>query len=299
MLDYRAVKNWDFGEIGYAYTERDTMLYALGAGFGFDPLDAGQLRFAYEKGLQAVPTMAAVMGSPGTWYRNEKSGIDWVRMLQGEQELRLLRPLAPSGTMIGRNRVVGLHDRGPGRGAFMELERDIVDAGSGEVVARGRRVEVLRGDGGFSQRSGETDERPMTLAPIPPNLGSPAIELDLPTVPQAALIYRLSGDYNPLHVDPEVAKAGGFERPILHGLCSFAVAAHAVLRGCCGYDASRLRRLGVRFALPVFPGETLRFWIWAGGQHEIRFRASVAGRGTVLDHGLAEIGPPGESTKQQ
>lgn len=295
MLDYAAVRNWDFGAIRFDYGARDTVLYALGAGLGMDPTDDAQLRFVVEQapgGLRALPSMAAVMGSPGTWYRDPRSGIDWVRMLHGEQDLEILRPLPVAGSMVGRNRVTALHDRGAGRGALMALAREIVDAETGEPVARGRRIEVMRGDGGFGATCGGGDPRPPALPPIPADAGPPTWAVDLPTSPQAALIYRLSGDVNPLHADPATARAASFDRPILHGLGSFAIATHAVLRGWLDYDATRLRRIGMRFTAPVYPGETLQVAIWRETPDRVRFRASVPGRGTVLDNGIAEAGSP-------
>ena len=140
---------------------------------------------------------------------------------------------------------------------------------------RARRGIVLRGDGGFGGPSGPT------AAPHPIPDRAPDIEVVHPTLPQAALIYRLSGDYNPLHADPEVAKAGGFERPILHGLCTFGVVCHALMKALCGYDPARFGRMDLRFSSPVFPGETIRTEIWhvEGGA---AFRARVVERDKVV-----------------
>jgi acyl dehydratase len=151
-------------------------------------------------------------------------------------------------------------------------------------------VLFMRGDGGFSERSGVSDPRPERLR-APPDR-APDIQTDLASLPQAALIYRLNGDYNPLHCDPEVARAAGFPRPILHGLCSFGMAAHAVLKSCCDYQPARIRSIAARFTAPVFPGETLRFSIWRVGEALVHFRATVDARATVvLDHGVVELGP--------
>ena len=131
MLDYQVCKHWNFPDIVHRYTERDTMLYALGLGFGADPMDRGALRFVYEKGLQAVPTMATVMGSPGIWWRDTKTGADFVKLVHGEQDVRLLRPLSPEGTLIARNRVVSLTDKGAGKGALAVVLRTLIDEASG------------------------------------------------------------------------------------------------------------------------------------------------------------------------
>ena len=152
MLDYEICKNWTFPDLVHRYTERDTMLYALGLGFGQDPMDRGALRFVYEEALQAVPTMAAVMGSPGIWWRDPKTGADAVKLVHGEQDVRVLRPLPVKGAVIARNRVVSLTDKGAGKGAVAVVLRTLVDAASGDAMAESRNVTFLRGDGGFSLR---------------------------------------------------------------------------------------------------------------------------------------------------
>lgn len=288
MLNYQAVRNWNFGEIVQKYTQRDTMLYALGIGIGADPLDEGQLRFVFEKNLQAVPTMAAVLGSPGFWWTNPKTGADWVRLVQGEQHVKLIKPLPVEATVVARNRVVSITDKGPGKGAIAVILRDISDQATGELLARNKMVTVLRGDGGFSEREGVSDSGPEPLPPVPER--APDVEVELSSLEQGALIYRLSGDYNTLHADPEVAVAAGFHRPILQGLCTYGMAAHAVLKGCCGYDASRFRSMAVRFTAPVYPGETVRFQIWRENSSHLRLRARVNARDVVvLNNGVVEL----------
>lgn len=291
MLDYNVVKNWDFGEISHAYTVRDSLLYALGIGMGGDPTDPGQLRFSQEIEQQVVPTMAAVLGTPGHWWRNPATGVDWVKLLHGEQDSTFFKPLPAAGTVIARNRVLTVADKGTGRGAVAEVVRELFDDQNGELLARAKQVSILRGDGGFSAGSGQSDPLP-ALLPAITQTGAPEATVDLASLPQAALIYRLSGDMNPLHSDPQTARAAGYTRPILHGLCSYGMAAHAVLQQYCGYEATRLRRLAARFSAPVFPGETLQFQFWRSGMDDtaLRFRARVLARDvTVLDHGIAEI----------
>jgi len=289
MVDYQALKHWPFGTIAHRYDARDCILYALGCGLGHDPLDRRQLRFVYEQDLLAMPSMAAVIGTPGSWWRLPGTGVAWEHVLHAEQDLRLFQPLPTAAAMQAENRVTHLHDRGAGRGAVARLVRDVRDSAGG-LVARASRIEVLRHDGGFSAETGLHDEAPPRL-PDMPAMSRPAdIQISLPIIAQAALIYRLSGDPNPLHADPEVARAAGFDQPIFHGLGSFGVAAHAVLQGCCGYRPDRLRRLAVRFCAPVYPGETLRFQIWRTGDDSARFCADSADRSVrVLDKGIAEF----------
>jgi acyl dehydratase len=289
VIDYHALKAWDFGEVRQAYSRRDTILYALGIGLGAEPLDAGHLRFVYGPELQALPTMAAVLAMPRSAWSNPLVGANYLKLVHGEQHLRLVKPLPVEATARARDQVVSLTDLGAAKGAIATTARQIFDDESGELLAEATSVLFLRGDGGFSERAGVSDPRPTAL-PAPPGR-APDIQIELASLPQAALIYRLSGDYNPLHADPEIARAAGFPRPILHGLCSFGMAAHAVLRTCCEYQANRIRSIAVRFTAPVFPGETLRFCIWRGDpKTTLHFRASVDSREkVVLDHGMVEL----------
>lgn len=289
MIDYHGLKNWPFGTLCQHYDQRDVMLYALGCGLGADPLDARQLDFVYEKNLKVMPSMAAVLGTPGSWWRLPGTGVTWQRVLHAEQDVQFYAPLPTAATVIGLNQVTHLHDRGEGKGVLAGLVRDI-RAEDGSLIARAKRVEVLRDDGGFAARGGPNDDAPPRLESLPQHCGHPDIEISLPTVAQAALIYRLSGDPNPLHSDPEVARAAGFARPIFHGLGSFGMAAHAILRTCCDYAPEVLTRLALRFTAVVYPGETLRFHIWRRDAQSVRFRAWAEERELmVLDKGLAEF----------
>ena len=282
-LDYDRLRNWTFADVEHAYGTTDTILYALGVGLGADPLDARQLRFVYEEDLLALPTMAVVLGAPGFWLKEQDTGVDWVRVLHGEQGLVLHRPLPPEGTAIGRTRVTGILDKGADKGALIYTEKVLIDKASGETVATTTSTTFARGDGGFGGPTGPSP-RPH---PIPER--SPDLACDLPTVPQAALIYRLSGDRNPLHADPEVARSAGFKAPILHGLCTLGAAGHALLKSCCDYDPARFRSLKLRFSAPVYPGETIRTEMWRDGAI-VSFRSRALERDAlVLDNGRAEI----------
>ena len=290
MIDYDVVKNWIFEDVRYDYAERDVMLYALGVGLGQDPLDKGQLRNVYESGLQVMPTMAAIMGAPGAWWKDPRTGADALRLVHGEQHLRFHRPMPARGSMRVSNRVLSLSDKGTGKGAIGVVLREIRDAETGELHAESRNVSVLRGDGGFSVGHGRTDPPPAPLPPIPQRSADSVLEL--PTLTQGALIYRLSGDYNPLHADPAVADKAGFARPILHGLVAYGMAAHAVLRDALNYDSIRLRSLGLRFTAPVYPGETLQFELWRESAALVRLRGRVRERDVVaIDNGVVEIDP--------
>ena len=283
-LNIEALNNWVFEDIEHTYTARDTMLYALGLGFGEDPMDENELTYVYEVGIQAAPSMAVILGYPGFWLKDPKTGIDWKKVLHGEQWLDIYKPLPVAGKVIGRTRIDQISDKGADKGAVMYLSRDIIDAASGEALAKVTMSTFCRGDGGFG---GDNLAGP-TPAQLPDR--APDHVCDLTTLPRQALIYRLSGDYNPLHADPKVARAAGFDRPILHGLATYGLAGRAILRALCDYDAARLSGLDVRFSAPVYPGETVRFEIWQQG-NEARFRATVPERDNllVLNNGAARL----------
>ncbi|HJN45915.1 MAG TPA: MaoC/PaaZ C-terminal domain-containing protein [Vicinamibacterales bacterium] len=276
--------NWPFTPVEQTYTEKDTMLYALGVGVGADPLDEGQLPFVFEEPeLVALPTMAAVLGTSGFWFRDPATGVDWKQVLHGEQGIELHRPLPAATTVLAQTRVTEVIDKGEGRGALIYSRREIRDKHSGEPLATLSSTTVARGNGGFGG--------PATAQPRPHTLPErePDAVCDLPTVPQAALVYRLSGDPNPLHADPAVARAAGFNAPILHGLCTLGIAGHAVLRTCCDYDPARFGSLQLRFSAPVYPGETIRTEMWRDGE-VVSFRSLALERNvTVLNNGRVEL----------
>jgi acyl dehydratase len=284
-IDYDKLKAWTFPDEVREWTWQDSALYALGVGVGHDPLDEDGLRFVYEKAMNALPTMAVVLPPPGFWLQDPETGVDWKRVVHGEESLILHKPLPVEGRFVTKGRVEEIVDKGEGRGALIYILRDVFDAHTKTPVATIRRTTFARGDGGFGGPDG----------PVRQPHGVPDREPDvfceLPTLPQQALIYRLNGDGNPLHADPDVAKEAGFDRPILHGLCTFGVAGHAVLKTLCGYDPARLTRFDVRFSAPVYPGETIRTEMWLDGP-VVSFRARIVERDAlVLTNGLAELAP--------
>jgi acyl dehydratase len=185
--------------------------------------------------------------------------------------------------VIGRTRIVDLLDKGRDKGAVLYSERTILDKASGAPIATMGSTTMLRGDGGWGGKSGP-QPAPHPLPDTPPQQS-----LDLETYPNSALIYRLSGDWNPLHADPKAAAAGGFAKPILHGLCTFGVAGLALVKACGGGDPARLRSMQVRFSAPVYPGETIRTEMWGDGPR-VSFRARAVERDVVvLNNGLATL----------
>lgn len=285
MLDYCKTRAFD-SVARQTYTTRDTIVYALGLGFGEDPLDPGQLRFVYEKHLQAMPTMAAVLASPGFWMRDRKElGIDALKIVHGEQMLQVHARLPPEGTVIGRTQVTRVVDKGEGKGAVIHAEKRLVDEPTQQLLATVESVYFCRGDGGFSASSGESDA-PAESAPVVPD-ASPDGAVDVATRLDQALLYRLSGDINPLHVDPAVAAKLGFPRPILHGLATWGMAGRAIVAACCENDPAKLNGLRARLSAPVLPGDTLRLEYWRNGQGAAFRMRAVERDAAVLTNGQA------------
>ena len=284
-IDYDSLLARRFPELEHSYGPKDVMLYALGVGLGFDPLDTAQLSFVYEKDLRVLPTMASILCAPGLWAREPDTGLDWEKVVHAEQALEVLAPLPLQATLVARTRVTGIVDKGPGRGALIYTERTGVDKASGRALFKVQHTAFARADGGFGG-----PERTARVAHTLPSRVPDAV-CDLPTIPQQSLLYRLNGDPNPHNADPKAAAASGFPRPILHGLCTYGIAGHALLRTCCDYEPARLRRFDVRLTAPLYPGETVRTELWQDGD-VISLRASVLERGIkVLDNGRAELLP--------
>lgn len=280
-LNYEKIMAYQPGEPRASYGARDCILYALGIGLGMDPTDKPQLQFVYEKGLTAFPTLATTLG---WWGRltDPQFGIDERMVVLADQRVVLHRPLAPEATLISRPRVKEIIDKGEGNAAIIQLTRDLTTE-DGTLVATVEGSTLARKHGGFGGK--------VTQSPEPHAIPSrdPDAVCDLPTPANLALIFRLMGDTNPLHVDPERAKVAGFPRPILHGMANFGIAAHAVLRTFAGYRPEALASIEARFARPVFPGETIRTELWRDGA-TVSFRCRTVERGEVaVDNGLAVL----------
>lgn len=280
-MNLDAVRNFRFETVTHSYTRKDSMLYALGLGYGSAPTDPTQLTFVYEDELRTVPSMCCVLAHPGMWVRNPDLGIDWLKMLHGEQSFEIHSPLPPEGTVVGSYEIIAVEDKGAGKGAILHQTKKLNDKSSGQLLATVRSVLFMRGDGDC----GGFGEVPVAPRALPEH--EPSSVCEIATLPQSALLYRLSGDYNPIHADPVAATKAGFEAPILHGLCTLGVATRALLTTFANGAPERLKSLSVRFSRPVFPGETIRTEFFGAGS-EVHFRSRVVERDVVvLDRGSA------------
>lgn len=163
-IDCNKLKKWPFTDVVQTYTDTETIMYALSMGLGSDPTDENQLKFVYEKNLQALPMMANVLGYPGLWIRDPDSGVEWQKVLHGEQSMRIHKPLPVAGTISARTRVAAVIDKGPGKGALLVQERKIHDKATGDLLATLEGVSFCRGDGGFSTNGG-ADGKQVSDAP--------------------------------------------------------------------------------------------------------------------------------------
>jgi len=283
VIDPREIVGKMIARNASTYCTKDTILYALGLGLGADPTDPDQLRFVYEQHIETLPTMSLVLGYPGFWLKEPQYQVSWEKVLHAEEKLIIHRPLPPAGAVVGETYVDAIVDRGADKGAFIYQRKELRSESDGVLFATVLSNTLARGDGGCG---GDTTPRPPP--PAPPER-APDVVCDLPTLPQQALLYRLCGDMNPLHADPEIARGAGFERPILHGRATLGIAQHAVLKSCCGYDPLRFKSIAVRFSAPFLPGETLRTEIWQDGS-DVYFRSLARDRDiVVLNNGHVEL----------
>ncbi|MEN8247102.1 MAG: MaoC/PaaZ C-terminal domain-containing protein [Thermodesulfobacteriota bacterium] len=259
--------------------DRDTViLYALGIGAGVEELD-----FIYEKDLKVLPTFAVVPFIP-TFLSVfvPKAGLNLFKVLHGEQTIILHKPIAPAGTIHTSMMCESIYDKGDS-GAVVNVHLESRDD-DGDIVFENRAVIVDRGAGGFGGARG-----PKTEKILPPEGKEPDFVVEYAIPKDQAALYRLSGDKNPLHIDPEFAQKGGFEKPILHGLCTYGYAGRAIVQAACNGDAAKLKSFSARFMNVVFPGETLVVsgWQREDGHYIVQVKAGD-GR-IVLGNALAAL----------
>ncbi len=265
-------------DLALTYTEKDAILYALSVGLARDALDSRELRYVYEGSgwLMTMPTFATVL-IPDLFPPD--LGWDFEKVLHCEQRLSVYRPLPPAAAIKVDKRIAAIHDLGKGKGAMLYFEAEGRLASDDTVLFTAGSTLLARGDGGFGGSRGD--------APTPHRVPSrePDLACQLTTTSNQALLYRLNGDRNPLHADTGLAAAAGFQRPILHGLCSYGVACHAILKTVLDYDYTLIAEFDARFSSPVLPGDTIATDIWQDG-NVISFECRVVERNvTVMKHG--------------
>jgi acyl dehydratase len=265
----------------FNYGDRETMLYAVGVGMGRDPLDPKELAYTFEREtLKTVPSMATVLTRMPIL---KDSGYDYTKVVHGEQRLKLHRPLPPEGELIADARVTEAVDKGPGKGAVIYTETKVRSAKDDQPMFTLNGATFARGDGGFGGPSGSGP----AVHEIPTRKPDQSVPLE--TRADQALLYRLNGDRNPLHADPDLAKRAGFPVPILHGLCTYGTACRAILTTVCNYDHTKIAGLDVRFSSPVYPGETIITDMWVDGKI-VSFRCRLKERDvTVINNGKCTL----------
>ena len=282
-MNYEKLIQHQIPEVRQTYGPRDAVLYALSVCGGFwAQSDQGLDTLIDVRGPVVLPSFVVDLGQPGFWLGNPVTTVDATRILHAEESFQLLAPLSPAGLVVGKTRIVDVVDKGSEKGALLYLRKDVVDLNSGQLLAHINRTLMLRGDGGYDGPSGQS----RTTPGFPET--SPDYVITVPTTADQAFLYRLNGDPNPLHVELAKARAAGFARPILHGLCTFGIASTAAFHVLAAGDATRFRGFRARFSAPVYPGENLRIELWKTGAVRV---LAVERSIVVLSHGHADIEP--------
>ena len=269
-----------------SWTSKDALLYAIGVGAGLgDPL--AELEFTTENSegvrQQVLPTYAVLVAQART--SRSLGDFDRAMLVHAEQAFELHRPLPVEGTVRTVATVTGIYDKGSG--ALVASENVAVDAATGAKLVTSRSGAFIRGEGGFGGERGPSGRWQRPERP-------PDHRVVLPTRPEQALLYRLSGDRNPLHADPKFAARGGFSRPILHGLCTYGMTGRALLHALCGSDPARFASMSGRFSRPVLPGDTLVVSIWREDGDTALFQTATEDGTVVIDHGRMRLRAPGD-----
>ena len=272
-IDVDAVVGASLGESTFSWSAEDLILYNLAVGSGVPAESDSELKYTYQNDLVAVPSFGTIPPFEMMMSVGAIEGLDitLAQILHGDQRLRVHRPIPASGTVAQLGRVTDVFDKGKGALLVAEVESRLVD--SGELLFTNTAGIFLRGEGGFGGDRGPSRKLERE--------GDPDLVIETPTLPQQALLYRVaSGDMNPLHADPEFAALVGYDRPILHGLCTYGVVCRAVVESALGGEPERVGSYSARFSGHVFPGETLVTQIWVR-EDEVSFRTGTSERGTL------------------
>ena len=279
-INYDEIMSMTSENVEISYSDKDSILYSLGVGLGNDPMNMAELKYVYENSQVALPSMAT-----NFQYHSPlllKANINFILVVHGEQKLSFSNPLPVSGDFISNAKVIGCYDKGAGKGAIIDVETTINLKKDNTEICKLVSTTFARGDGGFGGPESPKSE-------IFKIEGDPDFVHEIKTKPNQALIFRLSGDYNPLHSDPNFAKTAGFEKPILHGMCTYGIACRSVVESVCEGDAKRLKKFDCRFSSPVYPGETIVTEMWKNGS-KVYYQSKVKERDKiVIKNGVSEI----------
>ena len=279
-INYDEIMSMTSENVEISYSDKDSILYSLGVGLGNDPMNMAELKYVYENSQVALPSMAT-----NFQYHSPlllKANINFILVVHGEQKLSFSNPLPVSGDFISNAKVIGCYDKGAGKGAIIDVETTINLKKDNTEICKLVSTTFARGDGGFG---GPESPKSEIFKPE----GDPDFVHEIKTKPDQALIFRLSGDYNPLHSDPNFAKTAGFEKPILHGMCTYGIACRSVVESVCEGDAKRLKKFDCRFSSPVYPGETIVTEMWKNGS-KVYYQSKVKERDKiVIKNGVSEI----------
>jgi acyl dehydratase len=272
-IDPKKALGAQLGEGKYTWTKDQVILYHLGVGAGVPPTDRGELEYTYEKNLKVLPSYGVipVFGALGGLGSTPGLSFNFAMLLHGEQDIEVHQPIPPEATVTSSGHIAGIYDKG--KAALVVLEVKTKDE-AGKPLFTNRFSLFLRGEGGFG---GDSGPKAGNEAPT----RAPDGVIASPTLPQQALIYRLSGDKNPLHADPDFAKMGGFDKPIIHGLCSYGVVCKAIVDKVLGGDVTKVARYQARFAGVGFPGETYLTSYWKEGD-KILIQAKSKERDAII-----------------
>ncbi len=279
-INYDQIMSMTSENVEISYSDKDSILYSLGVGLGNDPMNMAELKYVYENSQVALPSMAT-----NFQYHSPlllRANINFILVVHGEQKLSFTNPLPVSGDFISNAKVIGCYDKGPGKGAIIDVETTINLKKDNTEICKLVSTTFARGDGGFGGPESPKNEM------FKPE-GDPDVVHEIKTKPDQALIFRLSGDYNPLHSDPNFAKTAGFEKPILHGMCTYGIACRSLVESICEGDAKRLKKFDCRFSSPVYPGETIVTEMWKNGS-KVHYQSKVKERDKiVIKNGVSEI----------
>ena len=279
-INYDEIMSMTSENVEISYSDKDSILYSLGVGLGNDPMNMAELKYVYENSQVALPSMAT-----NFQYHSPlllKANINFILVVHGEQKLSFSNPLPVSGDFISNAKVIGCYDKGAGKGAIIDVETTINLKKDNTEICKLVSTTFARGDGGFGGPESPKNE-------IFKPEGDPDFVHEIKTKPDQALIFRLSGDYNPLHSDPNFAKTAGFEKPILHGMCTYGIACRSVVESVCEGDAKRLKKFDCRFSSPVYPGETIVTEMWKNDS-KVYYQSKVKERDKiVIKNGVSEI----------